>query len=71
MSVYANEYGRFQLLLDREADTAVLLLENVNRDGEHWLTLALPANPIAPSTTYGCDLRELTQPRLKLLKYVR
>ena len=48
MSGYTNEYGRFQLLLDRDADTAVLLLENVNRDGEHPLTLALPSNPYCP-----------------------
>ena len=34
-----NEYGRFHLMVDTEADTAVLLLENVNRKGEHWLTL--------------------------------
>ena len=48
MRGYANEYGRFQLQRDREADTAVLLLENVNRTGEHWLTLALPSNPYCP-----------------------
>ena len=43
-----NEYGRFQLLLDPKADTAQLFIENVNRTGEHWLTLALPNNPYAP-----------------------
>ena len=48
MSSDTNEYGRFQLLLDPKADTAQLFIENVNRTGEHWLTLALPSNPYAP-----------------------
>ena len=48
MSSDTNEYGRFQLLLDPKADTAQLFIENVNRTGEHWLTLALPNNPYAP-----------------------
>ncbi len=34
-----NEYGRFHLVIDEEADTSTLLLENVNRTDEHWLTL--------------------------------
>ena len=34
-----NEYGRFHLMIDTEADTATLILENVNRTDEHWLTL--------------------------------
>ena len=36
-----NEFGRFQLCVNAEAGTASLMLENVNRKGEHWLTLAL------------------------------
>ena len=42
------EYGRFQLCLDTEAYTAGLFLENVNRAGEHWLTLALRNEPHCP-----------------------
>ena len=48
MNTHTNEYGRFQLRLDPEAGTARLLIENVNRVGEHWLTLALLGNPYAP-----------------------
>ena len=45
---HTNEHGRFQLRLDLEAGTAWMVIENVNRTGEHWLTLALLANPYAP-----------------------
>ena len=48
MNTHTNEYGRFQLQLDPKAGTARFLIENVNRTGEHWLTLALRANPYAP-----------------------
>ena len=34
-----NEYGRFHLVIDAEADTVTLVMENVNRKDEHWLTL--------------------------------
>ncbi len=34
-----NEYGRFHLVINTEAGTASLLMENVNRTDEHWLTL--------------------------------
>ena len=36
----AIEHGRIQILTNAEAGTATLIVENVNRDGEHWLTLA-------------------------------
>ena len=30
-----NEHGRFQLQVDHEAGTARMVIENVNREGEH------------------------------------
>ena len=50
MSTYTNEHGRFQLRLDHEAGTAWMVIENVNRAGEHWLTLASTGRPY---TTIG------------------
>ncbi len=43
-----NEYGRFQLCIDTESGTATLLLENVNRKDEHWLTLVDQTKPHRP-----------------------
>ena len=37
---HTSEYGRIQLIRMEETDTVTLLIENVNREGEHWLTLA-------------------------------
>ena len=42
-----NEYGRFQLHLHPE-DTTTLLLENVNRKDEYWLTLSTREKPHSP-----------------------
>ena len=50
MSSYTNEHGRFQLRVDHEAGTAWMVIENVNRTGEHWLTLASTGRP---HTTIG------------------
>ncbi len=44
----AYQYGRFQLSIDAETGTTALLLENVNRADEHWLTLALRDAPHCP-----------------------
>ena len=35
-----SEHGRIQIVKDAESDTVTLIVENVNREGEHWLTLA-------------------------------
>ena len=48
MSKLRNEYGRMQLVIDPDCDTTWLLLENVNRDGDHWLTIAHPNNFASP-----------------------
>ena len=65
-----NEYGRFQLRINTEAGTASLLLENVNRKGEHWLTLALPVAPTSPvgylrlrPVNPGSDIFEIVEVR--------
>ena len=34
-----NEHGRMHLRIDEEAGTCWMLVENVNRTDEHWLTL--------------------------------
>ena len=43
-----HEYGRWQLKVFPDTDTATLLIENVNREGEHWLTLATYEAPHSP-----------------------
>ena len=43
-----NEYGRFHLMIDTEADTVTLVMENVNRKDEHWLTLTKLGEPYEP-----------------------
>ena len=35
-----GEHGRIQIVKDAEFGTATVIVENVNREGEHWLTLA-------------------------------
>ena len=35
-----SEHGRIQISTNAEYDTVTLIVENVNREGEHWLTLA-------------------------------
>ncbi len=55
-----NEFGRWQMRVDFETDTVCLYIENVNREGEHWLTLGmlesfnpkgyLRLRPISPGT---------------------
>ena len=39
MGQAACEHGRFELRTDPETGTCLLFIENVNRSGEHWLTL--------------------------------
>ena len=44
-----SEHGRIQICMNAEYDTVTLIVENVNREGEHWLTLAsfeAPHDPI-------------------------
>ena len=35
-----SEHGRIQICMNAEYDTVTLVVENVNRESEHWLTLA-------------------------------
>ena len=67
MSSDTIEYGRFQLLIDPEADTAQLLIENVNRTGEHWLTLASTGRPY---TTIGYLRLQPTRPDSTMFEVV-
>ena len=78
MSRTRTEYGRHQICFDTERDTAWLVLENVNRDAEHWLTIASPTGgapigylrlrPIAtaPHTFEIAEVRPATGPLLRL-----
>ena len=67
MSTYTNEHGRFQLRLDHEAGTAWMVIENVNRAGEHWLTLASTGRPY---TTIGYLRLRPTRPDSPMFEVV-
>ncbi len=43
-----SEHGRIQIVKDAESGTVTLIVENVNREGEHWLTLASIEAPHRP-----------------------
>ncbi len=42
------EYGRMQIVKHPETGTATLIVENVHREGEHWLTLGSIEAPHDP-----------------------
>ena len=50
-SAEEREHGRFMISIDNEAGTAQLIMENVNRKDEHWLTLSHFNNAYIP---IGC-----------------
>ena len=43
-----RECGRLDLRIDDERGTVLVLVENINREGSHWLTLAAPGSPATP-----------------------
>ena len=80
MAPTIHEHGRVHLRTDPRSGTSLVLIENVNRSDEHWLTLTgldgnpgepigyLRLRPVAtdPHTFEIAELRPATGPLLRL-----